>query len=107
MPKKVRNEAAPKEVPKPAEGEVICVVKKTLGGDHLSVRCLDGVERLARIPGRMKKKVWMREGDVILAAPWDIQSNKCDIVYKYANDEVRKLIDAGVINPDLLEQLRG
>ncbi|BBD72812.1 translation initiation factor IF-1A [Sulfodiicoccus acidiphilus] len=107
MPKKTQDNTTPREIPRPAEGEVICVVKKTLGGDHLSVRCFDGVERLARIPGRMKKKVWMREGDVILAAPWDIQSNKCDVVYKYGNDEVRKLIEFGVIDPNILDQLRG
>lgn len=105
--KKSESPQASKEVPKPAEGEVICVVKKLLGAEHIQVICLDGKERLGRIPGKMKKKMWIKEGDVVLAAPWDFQPNKCDIVYRYDESEVRKLIEENVVSADVIEQLRG
>lgn len=107
MPKKVSQDSSPKELLKPVEGEVICVVKKMLGAEHIVVLCTDGKQRVARIPGRMRKKVWIREGDVVLVAPWDFQPDKGDIVYKYMHDEIRKLIEEKIVDKDVLEQLRG
>ncbi|QKR00506.1 translation initiation factor IF-1A [Metallosphaera tengchongensis] len=108
MPKKDRTTQAPsREVPKPQEGEVICVVKKMLGAEHIIVACLDGKERTARIPGRMRKKTWIKEGDVVLTAPWDFQPNKADIIYRYMNDEIRKLIEEKIISREIIDQLRG
>jgi len=105
--KKSNTEQPTREVVKPIEGEVICVVKKLFGGEHVQVICTDGKERLGRIPGKLKKKVWIREGDVVLAAPWDFQPNKCDIVYRYTESEVRRLVEDKVISQDVIEQLRG
>lgn len=108
MPKKKSEQPQPsREVPKPAEGEVICVVKKLLGAEHAQVICLDGKERLGRIPGKMKKKMWIREGDVVIAAPWDFQPTKCDIVYRYEESEVRRLVEENVVSAEVIEQLRG
>ncbi len=55
----------------------------------------------------MRKKTWIKEGDVVLAAPWDFQPTKADIVYRYMNDEIRKLIEEKVISRDVIDQLRG
>jgi len=33
-----------------------------LGANHIKVRCFDGVTRIGRIKGKIKKKVWIREG---------------------------------------------
>ena len=108
MAKKKSDElSSVKEVPKPAEGEVICVVKKLLGAEHVQVLCLDGKERLGRIPGKLRKKMWVKEGDVVLVAPWDFQPNKCDIIYKYSEGELKKLEQEKIISFDLIEQLRG
>jgi len=90
---------------KPAEGEQICVVKRLVGADHAIVVCVDGKERMGRIPGKMRKRVWLREGDVVLVAVWEFQQNKCDIVHKYGGDEIKKLIEEKVIDKDVLESL--
>lgn len=55
----------------------------------------------------MRKKTWIKEGDVVLAAPWDFQPNKADIVYRYMNDEIKKLVEEKVINREIIDQLRG
>ncbi|ARM75142.1 translation initiation factor aIF-1A [Acidianus manzaensis] len=107
MPKKVSQGPSPRELMKPEEGEVICVVKKMLGAEHIVVLCTDGKQRTARIPGRMRKKVWIKEGDVVLVAPWDFQSDKGDIMYRYMHDEIRKLVENKIVDREVLDQLRG
>jgi len=54
-----------------------------LGANHIKIRCFDGVTRTGRIKGKIKKKVWIREGDVLVVVPWSFQDEKCDIVYRY------------------------
>ncbi len=86
----------------PGEGEVLGVVTRLLGYDRLEVKCADGYSRIARIPGRFKKKVWLREGDIVLVAPWDFQAkSKADIVWRYSRDEVKELEKRGLL--DFLE----
>jgi len=44
----------------------------------------------------MKKKVWLRENDIVLVAPWDFQSDtRGDIIYRYLKEEVRRLKNEG------------
>ncbi len=54
-----------------------------MGANHIKVRCLDGVTRLGRIKGKIKKKVWIREGDFLIVVPWSFQDERCDIIYRY------------------------
>ncbi len=100
-----REEEEHRELRIPAEGEVIGVVVQMLGYDRMRVRCADGKVRVCRIPGRFKKKVWIREGDVVLVAPWDFQPDqKADIVWRYTKDEVRKLEEMGYLKGLELEE---
>ena len=47
----------------------------------MKVRCLDGKNRICRIPGRLKRKLWIREGDVLLIEPWELSGDdKGDVV---------------------------
>jgi len=76
----------------PKRNEVIGVVQQMLGTGRLRVKCLDGKVRLCRIPGRMRKRVWIREGDIVLVELGDVQSDtKGDISYRYTQDQVRWL----------------
>ena len=103
--KKRREEERPKEPPLPSEeeGTVLCIVERLLGADHLLARCADGMSRKVRIPGSMRRRVWIREGDVILVAPWDFKPDRGDVVYRYVGDEVRKLVEKGLLPQELLE----
>lgn len=75
----------------PNDDQVFGIVKDLVGDNKLKARCLDGEERLCRIPGRMRKKVWIREDDVIIVDPWDWQDEKADVAYRYDNKEEDKL----------------
>ena len=59
-----------------------------IGANLIRVRCFDGVTRVGRIKGKIKKKVWIREGDILIVIPWTIQDEKCDIIYRYTGHQV-------------------
>ena len=81
----------------PEDGEVFAVVTDMLGANRVEVRCADGVERTARIPGRMRKRVWIREDDVVLVDPWDWQDEKADITWRYDKQDADQLRREGHI----------
>lgn len=59
-----------------------------LGANHIRVRCYDGVTRMGRIKGKIKKRVWIREGDLLIVVPWSFQDAKCDIIFRYVKAQV-------------------
>ncbi|MGC8601039.1 MAG: translation initiation factor aIF-1A [Thermoprotei archaeon] len=92
----------PEGVRTPAEGELIGVVVQLLGFDRIRVKCIDGKTRMCRIPGKMKKKNWIREGDYVLITPWDFQPDtRGDIISVYSKEEVKQLQAAGIIPSSL------
>ena len=73
----------------PRGKEVLGILDQRLGGSRMRVRCLDGKVRICRVPGRLKKKLWVREGDVLLVEPWQLGGDaKGDVIYKYRPNQV-------------------
>jgi len=72
-------------------------VETRLGANRLKVRCFDGKERMARIPGKMKKRIWIRENDVVIVVPWDFQDEKADVVWRYTRPQADYLERKGYI----------
>ncbi len=103
--KKRRYEETSKEPPLPTEGTVLCGVVKLLGGDYLVVKCLDGVDRKVRIPGKMRRRVWMNEGDIVLVGIWDFSPDRGEILHRYTRGEVVKLVEKGVLPKEFLDAL--
>ena len=68
----------------PRDNEILGVVIGTLGGGRLMVQCKDGKERMARIPGKIRRHIWVRDGDIVIIVPWEIGGDKkADIVWRY------------------------
>jgi len=78
-------------VPNKRKGELYGIVEKLSGGSHLSVMCEDGYTRTARLPGKMKKRMWIRENDLVIVKPWQFQTEKADIVYRYTQTQANYL----------------
>lgn len=73
----------------PRPPEVFGIVEQRCGGSRMQVRCLDGKTRLCRIPGRLKKNLWVRERNVVIIEPWEFGGDeKGDVVYKYRPNQV-------------------
>ena len=97
-----RSDEESAELRVPGEGEVVGIIIQFLGFDRAKVKCADGHTRVCRIPGRYRKRLWMREGDIVLVVPWDFQyETRGDIVWRYSRDEVERLRSMGLIPEDL------
>ena len=70
-------------LPKKWNREQFALAETMLGANHIRVQCMDGVTRMGRIKGKIKKRAWIREGDTVLVIPWSFQDEKCDIIYRY------------------------
>ena len=77
------------------DGEEYAQVTKMLGNGRLEAQCFDGQKRLAIIRGKLRKKVWIAQGDVILLSLRDFQNDKADVILKYTPDEARRLKAVG------------
>jgi translation initiation factor 1A len=96
--KKVLSEEELNEMVLPAANDVLGVAVKLLGFDRVLVKCQDGHERLCRIRGKMKRRVWIREGDIVLVSPWDFQSDKRgDIFWRYKRSQAELLRKKGYL----------
>lgn len=82
----------------PRGSEVIGVLEQRLGGSRCKVRCLDGNTRVCRIPGRLKRRLWVRENDIVLVEPWEFGGDaKGDIIFKYRPTQVYWLKQKGYL----------
>jgi translation initiation factor 1A len=75
-------------LPHKQERELFGFVESLLGSNRIKVRGIDGVTRMARIPGKMKKRIWIREGDVVIIVPWEFQNDKADVIWRYTGPQV-------------------
>ena len=71
------------KLPNKRNKEMFAIADQLMGGSRINVVCADGKSRLARIPGRMKRRQRVRAGDLVIIKPWDIQDEKADIVFRY------------------------
>ncbi|MGD1005014.1 MAG: translation initiation factor eIF-1A [Methanoregulaceae archaeon] len=79
------------KLPQKRNREMFGCAELMMGANHIRVRCFDGVTRMGRIKGKIKKKVWIREGDILIIIPWNFQDEKCDIIYRYTGPQVEWL----------------
>jgi len=87
---------------KPHNGEILGIVESLMGANKIKVRCQDDKIRLCRIPGKLRKRVWMHEGDFVLVKPWDIQGDSnADIVTKYNPTQASWLRRKGILTMEV------
>ena len=73
----------------PRNNQTFGILEQRLGASRMRVRCLDGKTRVCRIPGRLTRKLWVREGDIVIVEPWEYGGDqKGDILYKYSPTQV-------------------
>jgi translation initiation factor 1A len=90
--RQVKNESALKEIRLPEEGELFGRVLKMLGGENVMIKCDDNVTRRGRIRGKLKRRVWIRDNDIVIIAPWDFkEQERGDIVWRFTLPQVEWL----------------
>merc|ERR1712048_1447957 len=84
------------------DGQEYGQVMRMLGNGRCEVNCFDGTKRLCHIRGKMRKKVWVNQGDIVLVSLRDFQDEKGDIIVGYTPDEARNLKTYGEL-PDTVK----
>jgi len=87
----------------PKNREVIGIITQRLGGSRMNVSCMDGKTRNCRVPGRNRRGLWLREGDAIIIEPWEFDDDKGDVLFKYTENQMRKLQEMGRLTTDSSE----
>jgi len=75
----------------PKDGEVIGTIDQRLGGNRMNVICLDGKTRNCRVPGRLRRRLWLRPNDVVIVQPWELDDTKGDLLFKYPGNQIEWL----------------
>jgi translation initiation factor 1A len=78
-------------LPRRTRGEVFGIANQLLGAARIRVMCEDNIARMGRITGKMKKKMWIREGDLLILRPWGFQEGKADILFRYSRTQAQYL----------------
>ncbi|HIK02063.1 TPA: hypothetical protein H1008_03025 [archaeon] len=87
-------------MPRKENREVLGIIIEHYG-TKLLVECMDGYTRLCRVPGKIRYKLRVKPGDVILVQKWPVQENeKGDYLYKYRPNQVNILRKKGLLTPE-------
>lgn len=84
-------------LPRRPRGEIFGVASQLLGAARIRVMCEDSVSRMGRITGKMKKKMWIREGDLLIVRPWGFQEGKADILFRYSRTQSQYLARRNIL----------
>ncbi|MHA1148386.1 MAG: translation initiation factor eIF-1A [Promethearchaeota archaeon] len=96
------------KMPNRKAGEMFGRVIEILGNDRMQVFCEDKKNRIGRIRGKIKKRVWIRKGDLVIINPWEWETEtkdsmgKCEITWRYMKNEISYLMRQNMI-PDILD----
>ena len=84
------------------ESQEYAQITSALGNCRFDVLCFDGKSRLATMCGKMRKRVFVNQGEIVLVSLRDWQDCKCDIIDKYNPNDVQKLKQQKCI-PDFIK----
>lgn len=85
-----------------SEGLDYGIITNVLGGAKVNVKLFGHDEpKLGYIRGPIYKREWLLKDDVVLVSLRDFEPTKCDIVWKYKDDEIKQLQKNGEIPSEL------
>ena len=105
-PKKGQNQENEENLrvtlPYKPKGEMFAVAETFQGGSRLQLICEDGERRMGRIPGKLRRRMWVRENDLLIVVPWSFQDSKADVKFRYTPTQTANLKKLGKI-PEILD----
>lgn len=102
----MRNENEEQKITRvrlPRKGEVIGILEQRLGGNKMMIKCLDGKIRNCRVPGRLRRRLWLRPGDVVIIEIWELDKNRGDIILKYRQNQIAWLKKKNYLETEQIE----
>jgi len=93
-----RQAAELRRIRLPRGNQTLGLVQRLLGGSRMEVKCFDGKPRICKIPGALKRRLWVRPGDVIIVEPWELSGEtKGNVIFKYTRTQLGWLRDKGYL----------
>jgi len=87
----------------PRQDELLGIVEQRFGGNKMMINCLDGKTRNCRVPGRLRRKLWLRPNDIVIVKPWEHDKEKADILFKYTLNQVAWLRKNNYLEKEKIE----
>jgi translation initiation factor 1A len=87
----------------PRGREVMGVIDSRVGGSRMLVNCLDKITRNCKVPGRLRRRLWLRAGDVVIVEPWEFDNSKGSIMFKYTPTQIQWLRKNGYLEEEKTE----
>ena len=81
----------------PKNKEVVGLIDQRVGGSRMLIKCSDGKTRNCKVPGRLRRTMWLREGDYVIVEPWEFDNSKGGIMFKYTPSAVEQLRKKGFL----------
>lgn len=75
--------------------EMFAIADQMLGGRRVRAICEDGEVRISRIPGKMRRRQWVREEDLIVVQPWEYQDDRANVITRYSKTQAMYLSRKG------------
>ena len=82
----------------PRGREVLGIIEQRVGGARMIIKCSDGKSRNCRVPGRLKRSLWLRENDIVIVEPWEFDDTKGDVLFKYNPTQMQWLRNRGFLD---------
>ena len=79
--------------------EMFAIADQMLGGRRVRAICEDGEVRISRIPGKMRRRQWVREEDLIVVQPWEYQDDRANVITRYSKTQAMYLSRKGQLPP--------
>ena len=101
-----RIETEIRRIKLPRGKQTLGLITRMLGSSRVEVKCFDGKTRVCRIPGRLKRSLWVKEGYIVIVEPWEYSGDKKgDVIFKYSPTQVSYLRSRGYLKA--LETIEG
>ena len=81
----------------PRDKEVVGFIDQRVGGSRMLIRCSDGKVRNCKVPGRLRRQLWLRERDYVIVQPWEFDDGKGDIIFKFTPAAIEILKTKGYL----------
>lgn len=79
------------------QGQCYARAEKMLGAGRLMVLCTDGISRIGKIRGKMRRSEWIALGDIVMVSTRDFQDDKVDILCRLTPLETQKIKRLGYL----------
>ena len=77
------------------EGQEYAQVLRLLGQGRVETNCFDGQKRMCTIRGKLRNRVWINVGDILLISLREFGDEKADVIHKYYPEEAFELQELG------------